>query len=499
MPAIIHAQIWVARYNGPYSLWDMAHAIAVDDTGNVYVTGISRGMGTYYDYATVKYDSSGVEQWVARYNGSLNSSDGANAIAIDGTGNVYVTGYSHEGSGIADDYATIKYDASGVEQWVALYDGPGHWVDCAQAIVVDDAGCVYVTGKSVGSGTAYDYATIKYDSLGIEQWVARYNGPPGNDADLANAIAIDDEANIYVTGRSRGLGTEYDYATVKYDSSGVEQWVARYNGSGNHIDGAKAIALWGVGNIYVTGYSHGTDTDRDYATIKYDSSGVEQWIARYNGPGNNYDYANAIAVDDSGNVCITGGSVGYGTALDFATIKYNSSGVEQWVARYNGSGYNYDDAAGIAIDFVGNIYVTGPSDGSTTHTDYATVKYDPTGMEQWVARYDGPTNYDDYSFAIAVHNGGSVYVTGRSEGVGTDQDYATIKYSPTGLMENKNTNVKKESLMTTIFRSPLQLPEGKKCKVFDITGSIVEPDKIQPGIYFVEIDGVVTQKVVKIR
>ena len=54
-------------------------------------------------------------------------------------------------------------------------------------------------------------------------------------------------------------------------------------------------------------------------------------------------------------------------------------------------------------------------------------------------------------------------------------------------------------LTATIFRGPLQLPEDKKCKVFDITGRVVEPDKIQLGIYFIEVDGVVTQKVVKVR
>ena len=56
-----------------------------------------------------------------------------------------------------------------------------------------------------------------------------------------------------------------------------------------------------------------------------------------------------------------------------------------------------------------------------------------------------------------------------------------------------------QNLTATIFRGPLQLPEGKKCRVYDITGRVVEPEKMQPGIYFIEVDGVVTQKVVKVR
>ena len=130
---------------------DGAAAIAVDSSGNVYVTGTSASQ-TGYDYATVKYDTSGKEQWVARYNGA----SGASAIAVDNSGNVYVTGTT-----VSYDYATVKYDASGKEQWVARYTGPGDRVDNAKAIAIDGTGNVYVTGMSVGVATGYDYATVK--------------------------------------------------------------------------------------------------------------------------------------------------------------------------------------------------------------------------------------------------------------------------------------------------------------------------------------------------
>jgi hypothetical protein len=497
LPIFCPAQIWVARYNGPGNDSDEASAITVDEAGNVYVTGSSHGSGTGRDYATVKYDSAGVEQWVARYNGPGDGYDWASAIAVDGAGNIYVTGSSY-GSTTSCDYATVKYDSAGVEQWVARYDGPGNSIDYADAITLDGAGNVYVAGGSIGTGGYYDYATVKYNSAGVEQWVARYNGP-GNVSDEAFAIACDAAGNVYATGWSAGSGTGADYATVKYDALGVEQWVVRYNGPGNDLDIATAIAIDSTGNIYVTGGSYGSGTWSDYATINYDSMGVEQLVVRYNGPGNDYDRALAITLDATGNIYVTGGSYGSGTWNDYATVKYDSAGVEQWVARYNGPGDNYDVASAIALDWVGNVYTTGYSYGSGTWSDYATVKYNSAGVEQWVARYDGPGNGDDRACAIAIDGTGNACVTGYSAGLGTEFDFATMRYSPVSIEENRFTVKEVNEIVTTIFSGSLHLPEDKKCKVFDIAGRIVEPDKIQPGIYFVEVNGVVTQKVVKVR
>jgi hypothetical protein len=106
--------------------------------------------------------------------------------------------------------------------------------------------------------------------------------------------------------------------------------VRRYNGPGNYDDEATAIAVDGTGNVYVTGESYGSDTSRDYATIKYNSAGDTVWLRRYNGPGNDEDRASAIAVDGTGNVYVTGWSVGSGTSDDYATIKYSGVGVEEW-------------------------------------------------------------------------------------------------------------------------------------------------------------------------
>ncbi|HEX7402260.1 MAG TPA: SBBP repeat-containing protein, partial [candidate division Zixibacteria bacterium] len=179
-------------------------------------------------------------------------------------------------------------------------------------------------------------------------------------------------------------------------------------------------------NVYVTGQSYG-GTDYDYATIKYYPNGDTAWVRRYNEPGNGSDYANAIAVDSSGNVYVTGQSYG-GTDYDYATIKYYPNGDTTWVRRYNGPGNSDDGAYAMVVDGSGNVYVTGWSSGSGTSYDYTTIKYYPNGDTAWVKRYNGPGNADDYAFAIVLDGSVNVYVTGRSEGNGTDYDYATIKY-----------------------------------------------------------------------
>jgi len=375
-----------------------------------------------------------IEEWVARYNGPENSDDSAKAMALDASGNVYVTGHSRSSSDY--DYATTKYDSDGIEQWVARYNGPGNYHDTPRAIAVDAFGNVYVTGYSYGDGTNNDYATIKYSSDGIEQWVARYNGPC-NGNDVVYAMALDDFGNVYVTGESDDNDSRLNYTTIKYNKDGRRLWMAAYNGPGNYNDSARAITLDALGNVYVTGYSYGgAETREDYATIKYNSSGHQLWVARYAGPSgppySAYDVANAITVDASGGVYVTGYSDGGATSYDYATIKYNSDGVEQWEARYNGLGDKYDYANAIVVDKFGSVYVTGYSENLWTRQDYATVKYDSDGSRLWVATYNGKANHNDRACSIAVDLSGNVYVTGYSHDGGTSLDYATVMYDLVG-------------------------------------------------------------------
>lgn len=424
-------QSWVARYNGTAADFDIATAVSHDESGNVYTAGGSLGTGSDYDYALVKYNPSGVQQWVARYNGPGNSEDVASAIAVDFNGNIYLTGWSI-GSGSGLDFATLKYSPSGTLLWASRYNGPGNDFDEAYAIQVDRTGNVYVTGISVGAAGYREIATVKYNSAGVQQWVARYS-PGSSLASESRALAVDRFGNVYVTGwrflSTDTFGTTYDYITIKYNASGVQQWATLYNGPGSDSDRAAALKIDFAGNVYVTGGSMGTASGIDYATIKYNSNGVQQWVARYDGPGNNLDAASALGIDDSGAVIVTGVSEDSTTKLDYATVKYNNSGVQQWVARYDPGNSGDDRAVALYLDCIGSIYVTGESADAGGLPDYATVKYSSSGTELWVRRYDGPGTLFDYASAVSVDLGGNILVTGTSWD--TDFDYATIKYTPT--------------------------------------------------------------------
>ncbi len=345
--------LWVKRSNSA----DFFRSLVVDAAGNIYVTGEGSFNGLF-DYVTQKYDAAGNELWTKTYNGPGNGNDIPRSIAVDALGNVYVTGESFGGSETLEDYATIKYDAAGNEQWVKRFNGDDSVEDFAKALDVDASGNVYVTGVSNG-----EFATIKYDTNGNELWVETHSGSGGK------AIAVDASGNVYVLG---GIGT--GFATIKYDTDGNELWVKTYTGpTDNNL--ATFLAVDGSGTAYVTGQSAGIGTGVDFATIKYDTNGNELWAKRYNGPGNSSDIASSLAVDGSGNVYVTGSSIGSGTNNDFVTIKYDANGNVLWVIRYNGPGNSFDGANAIAVDGSGNVYVTGQSFFDVNNIDYTTIKY----------------------------------------------------------------------------------------------------------------------------
>jgi uncharacterized delta-60 repeat protein len=422
---------WQTRYTSSGSNVDRAEDMVMDAAGNVYVTGLGTGTSTNFDFITIKYNAAGVQQWIAEYNGTGNGLDEAHAIAIDTFGNVYVTGWSYGGATTGFDYATVKYNSAGVQQWATRYNNTTNGTDEAWDIATDYAGNSYVTGTSDAAGTNSAATTIKYDAAGVQQYAKRFNGT-GGDIDAGYAICVEPvSGTVYVAGYTfQSTSADFDFITLKYDGTGTQVWASQYNGPANNYDEARAIAIDAAGSVYVTGYTQtAVLTNYDYATVKYNSAGVQQWSQTYNGTGNDYDRANAIKIDAAKNVYVTGRSIGASpSAEDIVTIKYDSTGTQKWLTRYNGQSNGYDEGKALALDMSGNVYVTGYSYTSGLNNDYTTIKYDTAGVQQWITKYNGTGNNADQAVAISVDNIGNIYVAGMSKGAGTNEDFETIKY-----------------------------------------------------------------------
>jgi hypothetical protein len=375
-----------------------------------YVALLILGLAASTSHAQVS------QEWVARYASATPYSDVPYAMTVDGAGNVYVTGTTATATG-GNDWATIKYNSAGVQEWLRTLDGGGS--DAAVAITTDDAGNVYATGWSAGG--LYSM-TAKYSAAGVQLWVQSFTTIGEGDAGVD--IAVDQEGNVYVTGYNVETATGLDIVTIKYSAGGVELWVRRYD-SGNGEDVPSAIACDASG-VYVTGRSGGS-----FTTLKYDFDGDQQWVRNYNA-GYGSDTPAALMLDAAGNIYVTGQSTGNGTNHDYATIKYDAAGTQQWVSRYDGPttvfANDYDRSAALAVDADGNVFVTGNSSD-----DFATVKYDAAGTEIWVRRYNGPAAGGDWATSIVVDASGNSYVGGSSFGNSTTQyDFAALSYDPSG-------------------------------------------------------------------
>lgn len=345
---------WAVKAGG--SGLERALSIKTDATGNSYITGYYFGTATFgsqtivssglQDLFIAKYDNAGILQWVKSAGGS--NADIGNGINIDNAGNVLVTG---EFKGIANfgnfsltsinnsiDIFTTKLDANGTFLWAKK--GSANLTDRGLDIACDAAGNVYITGQFSDTIT-FDQTHInnlynaiflvKYNSSGQEQWFRKIGGGTMN---IAYGIAIDASSNIYLTGDF--IGNLIFFATpnttitntyankifiAQYDSGGNLQW-AYADGSSGDLS-SKNITLDANGNTYIVGnfkcrlnqyadqYGQGTFNSigfKDVFVSKYNSSGIWQWSRQCGSKQDDYGFG--IAVNNSGQIHITGSFAG---------------------------------------------------------------------------------------------------------------------------------------------------------------------------------------------
>jgi len=431
---------WVARYHSDekhyYTDEVQPHGLVVDKDGNVYVLGraYSKLNGIYsWNWSMVMYDKSGQIVWQAQYDGPASQGDVPEEIIVDDDGNIYVTGYVMNELTEAD-IVILKYTTDSNEpNWIATYPDFGLYHDSPEGLTLDDEGNIYVTGRYHSSHLDSDIITIKYDPNGTRLWDTAYNGP-ANDDDEAIFVHVDDSGYVYVTGGSLGDVTDYDWVTIKYDPNGEEEWVKRYNGPADGEDTIGALALDSNGDIYVAGSIETSSSGYDFLLIKYDPNGNEIWKAQYNGPDNLNDGGGGVLIDEDDNIYVNGVAnyTGILESSDLLLLKFRPDSNEpKWVAIYEDPELLLSWLAGMDMDPWGNIYIAGlgsfiipGSDPVTGQGDYLAVKYSPDSNEPvWAARYEGGRPILDWPKDIAVDDYGNVYVTGYNDA------FVTVKYS----------------------------------------------------------------------
>jgi hypothetical protein len=286
----------------------------------------------------------------------------------------------------------------------------------------------------------------------------------------------------------------------------MEQWVYTYNNPGWYCDRAHALIYGADGNIYIAGQSDSPTHplhESDFMVISLDSEGNERWVYRYNGSGDMWDAAFDIVCDHNGSIYAAGITWTGAQYEDVIVIRLDPAGTEKWIYTYNGiPPRNNDHGDRMQYGQDGNLYISGCSD-VCLYPDTSVclaICVDTSGHEQWVYRYSGSDPSRDMFRSVTYGTGGDVYFAGMSHDSLTETDFIIVSLNTHTMIKEKKVNEKKIFYCgPTILNGPLILPSNKNCRVIDVSGRVVEPRGISPGIYFIEVEGVITQKVIKIK
>lgn len=398
-----------------------------DGSGNVYVAGATvTGNGTT-DILVVKKNSSGVTLWSKQYNGAANFHDFAAGLVVNTSGDVYITGaVTNNTVNFSPDLIAIKYNSAGTQQWIKTYDG-GYGGDLGKDLVLDGSNNVYITGLSTNVSGNTDALTIAYNNSGTQLWVNTFDYAGLNDAGVKISIG---HGKATVTCPVTISANNYKIATLNYSITTGAQTETVTTGATttSSLEIVTDMTTDASGNTYICGATQVAGQGYNYYTAKLTSSLTIAWEQTYNTASNLNDQAKGIKVDASGNVYVTGYSTSSTQGKDITTIKYNSSGTQQWVQNINSSTNGNDEAADMEIDNSANIYIAGTIASSINNLDYYAVKYNTSGTKIWEVESDG-NHLNDQATNLALDSLNNVIVTGQSETVPNTFVYSTYRYT----------------------------------------------------------------------
>ncbi|MEZ6193543.1 MAG: SBBP repeat-containing protein [Phycisphaerales bacterium] len=369
-------------------------------------------------------------EWIAQIGTAYN--DTASAVAVDGFASAYIAG-STTGSlgginaGDYDAYLT-KFDAAGAELWSRQLGTSS--IELGSSLAIDDEGNIYFAGQTQGNlyginAGKYDVFVTKYNPSGVALWSRQFGTV---EDDRATALTLDGSGNVYLggirgytIGSPGGAGNFNDGFLMKLNPSGDQLWSKQIVSAKD--DEVRSVAVDDAGNIFISGTTRGdlaapNAGSTDAFLMKFDPSGTELW-SRQVGTSSS-DFAPSVAVDGAGNAFITGYSTGnFGGPnqgyFDAYLMKYDSSGSTQWVRRFGGS--YVDESYSVSVDAAGSVFISGRTDSGLgavdpDDMDAFIVKLDTAGNQLWSELISSPGT--DESYAITVDETGNLYMTGRT-------------------------------------------------------------------------------------
>lgn len=386
-----------------------------------YVVGATLNSSGNFDILTERYGPTGNLLWAAQYDGPASGNDVGTDIAITSNGEVYICGTEYESSGDSTNAIVIKYGINGNYRWRNIYNGTGSRNDGYSSLLASGA-TVVACGATWSYSNMYDMLTRRLDTAGTTVWTTTYDNVSFNDGAVSLASR---SGSLFVTGGSQSATTTYKIAVWKINpSTGAITTTTLSSGSAFGIDQVTDIQEDASSNVYVCGGVYNISTGYDYKIFKFDVNLSLLWSQTWDGTGHD-DVATGLYVDSLSNVILTGYTTTTSQGKDYATVKYNSSGTQQWAQTFDQAGKN--DSATAIVTKGTNIYITGASNNSSNY-DYYTIKYDASGTLIWKIAYNSVTSRPDRALAIALDTLDAVIVTGQS-GVPGAMEYTTIKYS----------------------------------------------------------------------
>lgn len=497
---------WVNRYNGSANRFDIVCSMKLDSASNVYVCGYSSETASAADIVLVKYGQAGDILWNAHFNGYGNSIDQPYAFYLDKYGNSYITGFTSD-TNLQIKIVTLKYNSSGSLLWNKTYEPSSSYRQgIGYGIVTDAAGNVYTAGSITKQNGKFDIVLLKYSPQGILTDSVIYTQGILSSQSPVSVCLDAQETNIVVMGSVELLGEQAKILTVKFNAGLEPVWQKILTGTYGGGDFPVQMIRSNDNKLIVCGAVNNNTTGLDYCVYRLDTNSAMLTQYSFNGSGNNRDIPYAVMEDAANNIYVTGSSRNADTlgSEDIVTLKLSQTGLLQWSRSYNGIGTGIDYGTAIAADISGNIYVGGATDKGNNHVEYALLKYNSSGELSWIERYSKIVNSEDFVYTVEADNSRNVFVTGISFDSLSDYDIATIKYSqPIGITQI-SAETPREFVLYPNYPNPFN-PVTKikftvpwvstavniKLSVYDITGKEVDmliDGELSPGIYEYEFD-----------